>query len=874
MEDNYTVDRIEADKTQILYSNMASGIIGHTVVTACIAIMFYSVIPPSKIVIWACFSVFVALYRLTTLYNFNTSTDKSIKAMHYWRRIFLVGVILAGSVWGLAGILLFPDNSVFHEFFLVLLIVGMTAGAMVMSVVKTAMISFYLLAILPISIRFLIIAEQNNVITGLILLFYMIMMMVAVVRYNKVISTSLELRHKNDELLASLKIEKEKALEATAAKSTFLANMSHEIRTPMNTIIGITELIQRTKLSKKQEDYLHKIDTSSHALLGIINDILDFSKIEAGKLNIEHTNFNLNDIVDRITDIFAGKAAEKQIELIIFCESDVPVHLSGDPLRIEQVLINLTNNAIKFTEIGEVILKISLVKSLNEKAIINFSVSDTGIGMTNGQMTKLFHSFTQADDSTTRKYGGTGLGLSICKNLIELMGGDIAVKSKPEKGSTFSFSLELQTISEPKQIPSIDYKSMRNIKALVVDDNEPTATYITDSLLNLGIEAEFVLSGKEALKRLPLSTKDTKPFDMVLIDWQMPYLNGLETVEIIRNDSRYDDLVLVMMTAYNDEDVSTKATTLGVSHFLTKPIKQSTLIDSIASELFGDKEKLCLKEESNEHLIPEIQGAKVLLVEDHEINREIANELLTDIGLIVEVAADGLEAFEKIKGSNFDCILTDIHMPNMSGDQLAKTLRSDRKFKSLPIIALSADVMPENKKQYLAAGINDYVSKPIDTRELSKVLIKWLSNNHQYTSPPPPQDEPTKRANTITTKQTTAANLASIQGIDAEKALKMLGGRSALLTRTLLGFYNDYKDSGEKIESLINQDKLTEAKRYAHTIKGLAGTIAATELIEIASQIQYAINDNELKNIDELIDNYKKSASILFDSIKSNIKPH
>ncbi len=877
-----TVEKIEQEKTEILFSNLSSGIFAQVVVSIAMIFVQYDVVPTKNIVLWFFYSFFIIIFRVVLLRKFRALKNVQAKEMIVWRKHFVLGAFLAGSVWGLAGVILFPQDSVFHQFFIVLLIVGMTAGAIVLSVVRKAMLAFFIPAIMPVTVSFLLLAQEDDVITGALLCFYLLMMTVAMMKYNKVITKSLMLRHNNDELLLSLKLEKEKAQEATAAKSTFLANMSHEIRTPMNAIIGLTELVQRTNLNAKQEDYIKKINISSHSLLGIINDILDFSKIEAGKLNIEHIPFDINEITNQVADIFASKASEKKIELIIYCEPDVPKRIEGDPLRIEQVLINLVNNAIKFTDQGEVIIKVSVENIVSDRAKLRFSVSDTGIGMDNEQLKRLFESFTQADETITRKYGGSGLGLSISQNLVQLMGGNIGVRSTVGKGTVFSFTLDLPICATKAESKPFDYEKLNTFKALIVDDNEPTATYITESLQNIGINAEFVTSGKEALMKLPRALSVGEPYDMLLIDWHMPDLNGLETIEIIRNDERYDDILLMMMTAYGDEQITQKSSTFRINNFLSKPIKQSTLIDSIVSEIYGDSSNTANKNiHSNKTFeIPEIKGAKVLLVEDNHINQQIAIELLTDIGLEVQVASNGVEALKELEEGSFDCLLTDIQMPIMSGDELTKRIRVEEKYNDLPIIALTADAMTSEKENCLAIGMNDFIAKPINIKNLNQVLIKWLSK--QTVNQPTTFSDIQKTITHPTHKELTPniekedIDFSQLKGVDWEKALKMLGGRRSLFEKLLLEFANKIKDSGDKIENDLHNGYIEEARRFIHSIKGIAGTFAATELEQKIVLLQTAINEDVPEDIPEDINNYiaeyKESSQKLFTSIKSLYK--
>lgn len=723
---------IEPEKTEILFSNLKSGVFAHCVISIILAYIQSSVISDTNIIIWLCYSALVLAFRGISYLRYKKTSLKTSQKMRFWRKIFTLGTFLAGTVWGLAGIILFPTDSTFHQFFLVLLIIGMTAGAFVLSVVKIAMLAFFVPALAPVILSFILLTKENNIIIGMLVSLYLLMMCIAMLRYNKVITNSLLLRHQNDELLNSLQIETDRALEATNAKSTFLANMSHEIRTPMNAIIGLTELLKRTNPDSRQENYIKKIDSSSHALLGIINDILDFSKIEAGKLEIELTKFNLCEILDRTSDILTLKAAEKGLKLTIQCDKDVPTFFEGDPLRIEQILINLINNAIKFTEKGEIIVKVELKELTDNLATLHFSVSDTGIGIDESQINKLFESFSQADESTTRRFGGTGLGLSICKNLVELMGGTISIDSTYGEGSTFFFSIDLQVIDE-----------------------------------------EF----------------------------------------------------------------------LKTTIFKEEPLDESL-----------------------------IKNRKILFVEDHELNREIGEELLVDMGLQVVLAINGIDALNKIETEDFDCIITDIQMPEMSGDQLTIQLRSIDKHKSLPIIALTADVMNDDKEYFLSIGINEIIAKPINIKELTSALIKLLPKNKDLQINSLEKKGKSKTKYTAPTSPLQAEiDLSLIDGVDIEKAIKLLGGNQELVIKTLLTFFDDYQDSAEKLQEYLTNNQITEAANYLHTIKGLIGIFATEDLSQKTTTLHKAFKNDQIEDIEELISDYKEKTDIVLASIKKQV---
>jgi PAS domain S-box len=670
-----------------------------------------------------------------------------------------------------------------------------------------------------------------------------------------------------------LKHAKEAAEAATRAKSEFLANMSHEIRTPMNAIIGFSSLVLKTDLSAKQNDYIEKIETSAKSLLGIINDILDFSKIEAGRLEMESTGFQLDDVMNNIANIVSVSAAKKGIELLSTIADDVPHALIGDPLRLGQVLANLANNAVKFTEAGHILIKAELLTKDEKRCSIKFTVQDTGIGMTEEQLGKLFTAFSQADASVTRKYGGTGLGLTISKRLVEMMNGEIFVESSLGEGSTFTFTAEFTRRPEESARSLFIPVDLAGLRVLVVDDSEPAREILTDQINSFGFETTAVKSGEAAISELKRAAIN-KPYDLVLMDWKMPGMDGIEAAQLILKDNKLGQTPLVIMvTAFGREEVMNKAEKAGINAFLLKPVNQSLLFDTIMQS-FGrnvtSRANFVTRPANPTIKMKGMEGTKVLLVEDNIMNQQVAVEILKGSGLTVDIANNGQEAVEAIVGSDYDLVLMDVQMPVMGGYEATRLIRADARYTELPIIAMTAHAMQGAREDCLKAGMNDYVSKPIDPDELFSVLARWIK--------PLTGDADTK-AKVLSIEhepheQDSESCLPeNLPGIDIGSGLKRLNGNHRLYRQLLLDFSEKYASSVENIRSALNNGDIDTALSLSHTLKGVAGNLSVYGVHNSARRLEEDFTDKSATEIDLLfneLDNEFKQVHLSLRQLQSD----
>ena len=630
----------------------------------------------------------------------------------------------------------------------------------------------------------------------------------------------------------ALKEAKAKAEEATEMKSMFLANMSHEIRTPMNAIIGLSHLALKTPLNVKQRDYIAKVHNAGTSLLAVINDILDFSKIEAGKLDLENIEFKLDEVIGSVTTLTAQKAHEKGLEFIAHVAPGIPEQLVGDPLRLGQILTNFVNNAVKFTERGEIRLDIQALERTGQKVQLKFSVRDTGIGMTPEQSARLFQPFTQADMSTTRKHGGTGLGLTICRRLVELMGGRIWLESEPGRGSTFYFSVWLG-VSDVKGARKIVPERIAHLRALVVDDNATAREIIEESLSGMIAHVDGVASGKEAIAAIKQQNA-TAPYDIVFMDWRMPGMDGLQASRQIKSDETLTRRpAIVLVTAFGREEVRDEAERIELDGFLLKPVTKSMILDTLVNVFAATFSDELTSPESNEQA--RLRGARILLVEDNDINQQIAIELLEAAGATVQAASNGREAVDLLSNGPqpppFNVVLMDLQMPVMDGYQATAKLRSEPRFNALSIIAMTAHATIEERQRCLAVGMNDHVSKPIDPQVLIETVGRF------YSSPSPVKSAEPKTAPNVAGPDV----LSSITGLDARDGLARVGGNQKLYHRLLRRFANQHRSIVGQITAALLKPDTAQAVHLAHTLTGVAGNIGAKQVHAAAGTLEKLI---------------------------------
>ncbi|MBG0789196.1 MAG: response regulator [Desulfovibrionaceae bacterium] len=667
---------------------------------------------------------------------------------------------------------------------------------------------------------------------------------------NRLLKSEIHIRKQTEKQITEAK---ESAEKATKAKSEFLANMSHEIRTPMNAIIGMTHLANMTDLTPVQKDYLNKIDISARSLLGIINDILDMSKVEAGMLNIELVGFKLDHVLEQLTTIVSPRANEKKLEFLINVGKDVPTSLVGDSMRLSQILINLCNNAVKFTDNGSVVVGIEALMTTASDVRLRFTVKDDGIGIESEKIEELFKPFTQADASTTRKYGGSGLGLHLCNRLVNLMGGTIGVESEVGSGSLFWFEITFpldEGMNGRTALPA----ELQGKRTLVVDDNPTSRIILKGMLEQMGLAVDLAESGGEALDSL---RKSPEGYDLLVVDWRMPEMDGVETAEAVLADPDIPvKPPMLMVSAYGNATLVKKTNELGFKGLLFKPVNQSFLFNLVV-EVLG-KDMVTMSFDANAGTSPEeLGGVRVLLVEDNAINRQVAHEILAAGGIETFEAFNGREAIEFLNENEVDLVLMDIQMPVMDGHEATQEIRRQGRFRDLPIIAMTAHAMVEDIEKSRRYGMNDHIAKPFDPDDLFRMLGRWTQKKAGCggikVDDRPAGDD--------------VALPESLEGIDVALGLKRARGNKILYRNLLILLDEKYADAADRIEAFMEAGKREEGMHLAHSVKGTSGMLGANRLFEAASRLEAVLDRDPDSDVADELDDFRAELQVVIGSI-------
>ena len=647
---------------------------------------------------------------------------------------------------------------------------------------------------------------------------------------------------------------------ANRAKSEFLANMSHEIRTPMNAILGLTHLLGRTALDERQRDYVGTIGASGRSLLALLNDILDFSRIEAGRLEIETTDFRLSEVLDGLSAIMSVNAGAKDLELVIGVGADVPDTLKGDPWRLKQILVNLTGNALKFTERGEVVVGVEVAGADTGGVAVRFSIRDTGIGIPEETQRRLFAAFSQADSSTTRRFGGSGLGLAICKRLVDLMGGEIGVNSTPGEGSEFWFTVPF---GRGEAVATL---SVAELDVLIADDHDVARETLKLTAQSLGWTPDVVASGDEALAHTRARLKGQQPYDVLILDWKMPGLDGLAASKAIRRESAPDQSpIVIMVTAFSREDVVNSPDAVAIDAVLVKPVTASSLFNAVmeARARRAGSPKALAGSVAGEETAKRLPGVRLLVVEDNAINQTVARHILEAEGAVVTLAADGRQAVDRLASSPaaFDAVLMDIQMPVMDGYQATLAIRHDLGLVGLPVIALTAGAFQSERERALVTGMNDFVSKPFDVNRMVEAIRRQLDRAGASPTPAgaiaPSSPEP----------DAPSESLSDLPGIDLKQALQRVDQDQQLFASLLDMFLEQCRDVGKLLHEECDAGLFDAAAARTHSLRGIAGSLAATGVAEAAMALETALKQRQATELAVLLDRLEAALGPLLTAL-------
>ena len=860
-------DQLLTKQVDLLYSHARFGLLGGTLCAVALTYTLRRAVDPVWLYSWLGAVVLATLARGALILK-RKRANPGLEWAVRWRDLYIAGAAVSGVIWGVAGGVFFVEGSLADQAFLLLVLGGLSAGAAVVySPVLPVFTAFTIPAMSPIIARFVASESQDQAIMGVLVSFYLFTTIVIARRLNKVTSGYLELGFENKELADHMAAAKEKAENLNAklvseiaereraeerlrdaasrteaanrAKSEFLANISHEIRTPLNAIIGMTELALSSELDDEQRECLETALSSSETLLEIVNEVLDFSKIEAGKLEIEQVEFDLRDVVETGAELLAAQACRKGIEMVVFIDPDIPSRFMGDPVRLRMILVNLVGNAIKFTEKGEVEIRARLERQDEDRAVVLFSIRDTGIGIPRDMQEKIFESFTQADGSTTRMYGGTGLGATISKKLVEIMGGRIWLESEPGAGSVFRFTVPLAPLKQDTQTEeSLPLPDFSGLRALIVDDNSASGKALAETISRRGGSCICLESGEKAVRTLKEAVDAGAPFDLCLIDSDMPGVAGAEVAGMIKSEPGLDKTRIIMLvqagTGLGGDEPGA-----GSLERVAKPVKQRHLYDTIARVMDGD-EGFCRDVERVSDGGAGNAGLNVLVAEDNTVNQKVACGMLEKLGHEVTIAANGLEAVRLWRKGRFDVIFMDLQMPGVDGFEAARMIREmevDRGGR-VPIIALTARAIKGERDTLMAAGMDGCITKPVRMKDLAEKLGAGSAG----------------AAGRVDEK-----NVAGLGGLLDLEELRCAFGDDEI--KGLMELFMDSTSRGlAELEESVKRKAAVETEEKAHRLKGSAAQFRAAGMAGLLERLQKAGRKNDFERAGELLSSIKSES--------------